>query len=64
MPLEPFRAWPAHVVQLRPIAMYEAADDSPNERQDMHPRTPLDTSPAALTGGDFGRMEGGCEAAI
>jgi hypothetical protein len=64
VPLDPFRPGPAHVVQLRPIAMHEAADDSPDECQDIHPRTPQPQSPGALTGPDFGRLEGGCEAAI
>jgi hypothetical protein len=40
VPLEPFRSGPAHVVQLRPIAIYKATDDSLNERQDMHSRAP------------------------
>ena len=44
--LEPFRTGAAHVIEFRPIAPSQHADDSPNECQKMHPRSPL-LSPVA-----------------
>ena len=63
VPLEPFWPGAAHVVQLRPIAMHETAENSPNERQDMHSPLPRHV-PGVLTGLDLGLLKGGCEAVI
>src|SRR5712692_6438563 len=62
VPRDPFRPGPAHIVQLRPIAIHKAIQDSPNEGQDIHFPTPP-TRPL-VTGADFGRLKGGSEAAI
>src|SRR5271166_3073419 len=40
VPFEPLRPRSAHVVELRPITVHQAADDCSNESQDMHPRLP------------------------
>jgi hypothetical protein len=48
VPFDPFRSRSAHVVELRPVTVHQAADDCSNESQDMHPRLPRHVPSALL----------------
>jgi hypothetical protein len=62
MAFEPFWARSAHVMQFRPVAMDQAAENSPNDGEDMHTPNSPKLVPNVVTDPCFGRLEG-CYAA-
>src|ERR1700704_1201812 len=61
--LQPFRPRPAHVVQLRTIAVQQMVDESMDSDQDVHPRTPLHPI-GSCTGPHFRPSQGGGKAGV
>jgi len=62
---QPFRSRAAHIMQLRPIAARESADDSLHEYHDSHPpNSPFQLPVGPLTARRFGRLLGSCGARI
>src|ERR1700716_3958915 len=61
--LQPFRPRPAHVVQLRTIAVQQMVDEFVDSDQDVHPRTPLHPI-GSCTGPHFRPSQGGGKAGV